>query len=123
MILEGEQIANLVLGCVANKTETPPNEQYKNSSTFVRLSGGAVMLLASCTAADLPADGSWAVFEVQQSRSGRVAKIVRWGWLDGLSEIYGPNPKFDIEWVRTVNNGQATASGGITRNGNGTGKK
>ncbi len=105
---------SLVFAQVASKSQTPATDQY-SESTFVRLAGGALTLMAiGQKALELPADGSWAVFELQRTR-GKFGAIRRWGWLNKIDDQNTDHPKFDVSWQREF--AAQSVGGGVERNG------
>jgi hypothetical protein len=107
-------VFDLIFAQVASKSQTPATEQY-SESTFVRLGGGAVTLMAiGQKALDLPADGSWAVFELQRTR-GKFGAIRRWGWLNKIDDQNTDRPRFDVAWQREFS--AQSVGGGVERNG------
>lgn len=105
---------DLIFAQVSSKSQTPATEQY-SESTFVRLGGGAVTLMAiGQKALDLPADGCWAIFELQRTR-GKFGAIKRWGWCVSIKDQDTDNPKFEVSWQREFS--AQSVGGGVERNG------
>lgn len=109
MVETMEVIGACVVGVVASKNEQAPNENYKYHSTFIRLAGGALTLRVNGKAADCPADGELAIFQLERSRSGAIPRVVCWGWIASVSP-----DNLDVTWVKTL--GGVPSSGvGIKR--------
>jgi hypothetical protein len=112
--MQGGNGADVIFAQVASKSQTPATEQY-SESTFLRLAGGAITLMAiGQKALDLPADGSWAVFELQRTR-GKFGAIKRWGWCVAIKDQETDNPHFDVSWQREF--AAQSVGGGVSRNG------
>lgn len=115
MLERDEILVKCVMGRVDSKNEMPPNEQYKGYSTFVRLAEGALTIRANGRAGDLPADGEFAIFQLERSRSGSTPRIVSWGWITEASGLGGPDPQVNVEWVKSLGAGGPSSGGGVKR--------
>lgn len=115
MLEKAEILEFCVIGQVQSKNEMPPNDQYKSYSTFVRLAGGALTVRGNGKASDLPADGQWAIFHLERSRSGSTPRIISWGWLNDIGGIDTNDPQVDVQWVKSLGAGGPSSGGGMVR--------
>ncbi len=105
---------DILIGRVESKSYQAAREGYREGTTWLRLSGASVTLRAvGDVSSKLPADGSWAAFQVRGSRSGSIPLILSWGWVNELSNLYNGIPKIDINWVGNFSRGGSSVGGGV----------
>jgi hypothetical protein len=76
-----EALEDVIISKVVAVNESAPQEggRFQNYSTFVTLAGG-IRAVAQGRKSDIPKVGRVAAFKVAQSSTGKMAKILGWGW-------------------------------------------